>query len=98
MHLKFFLAAFLLASACQRAPEKAAAYAPSTEANFVRACQAQSTAQAVCACTWQKISASIASEDFAAFERLPASARANHALQAQITRFAQDCQRYPATP
>lgn len=97
MQLKFILAALLLAGACQRAPEKAA-YAPSTEANFVRACQAQGTAQAVCACTWQKISASIASEEFAAFERLPASQRANHALQARITRFAQDCQRYPATP
>ena len=97
MQLRLILVALLLVSACQRAPEKAA-YAPSTEANFVRACQAQGTAEAVCACTWQKISASIASEDFAAFERLPASARANNALQTQITRYAQDCQRYPATP
>jgi hypothetical protein len=97
VHLRFILAALLLVGACQRGPEKAA-YAPSTEANFVRACEAQGTAQAVCACTWQKISASVASEEFAAFERLPASARANHALQARITRFAQDCQRYPATP
>ncbi len=97
MHLRYILAALLLASACQRAPEKAA-YAPSTEANFGRACQEQGTAQAVCACTWQKISASVASEEFAAFERLPAGERANHALQAQIARYARDCQRYPATP
>lgn len=94
--MRALLLALALLAACGRADK--AEYAPSTEQNFMRACEGQGSAAAVCACTWDKISANIASADFAAFERLPASARNSHQLQSRITRFAEDCRRYPATP
>lgn len=89
-----FIAMLTLAS-CGKASQ---GYPPDYEFNFTRACAAQGAGDAYCACTWDKIEANIPAADFAAFERLPVAARASHPLQTQISGYADDCRRYPATP
>jgi hypothetical protein len=85
----------LALAACGKASQ---GYPPDYEFNFTRACATQGAGAAYCACTWDKIEANIPAADFAAFERLPAAGRASHPLQAQISRYANDCRKYPATP
>ena len=82
-------ASFLALAAC--APAAPAAYTPDIEANFMRACEAQSTVPGLCACTWERIEAGVPAAEFLALERLPGAERAAHPLTEQIESYALAC-------
>lgn len=79
----------VLTAACgQREP---AGYPPEFELNFMRACEAQNPAADICRCTWERIEANIAAEDFVALERLSPAQRARSPINAQIEGYALGC-------
>lgn len=82
------LGLFALAlAACGRSQS----YPPHYEAGFMQACEAQSAAPGLCACTWARIEAEVAPDDFAALERLPGVQREAHPLMTQIRDYRQAC-------
>jgi hypothetical protein len=78
----------LVLSACNPQP---ASYPPDYERNFMTACEAQGSSNALCACVWDRIEADIPPGDFAALERLPGPEREAHALTAQINGYVEAC-------
>jgi hypothetical protein len=80
--------AFIALGACTPRP---ATYPPDYERNFVTACEAQGSTNALCACVWDRIEADISPGDFAALERLPGPEREAHALTAQINGYVEAC-------
>lgn len=87
MRLLATLSLFALA-ACNAQP---AAYGPDVERNFMMACEAQGSSNALCGCTWDRIEADISPGDFAALERLPGPQRESHPLTAQINGYVEAC-------
>ena len=87
------LIAFALAlAACTPAPAPApATYTADFERNFVTRCEAEGSSAALCSCTWERIEAEVAPEDFTALERLPAVERDAHPLLAQINGYVEAC-------
>lgn len=78
----------LALAACNPQP---AAYAPDTERNFMMACEAQGSPNALCGCTWERIEANITPGDFASLERMPGPQRESHPLTAQINGYVEAC-------
>lgn len=66
-------------------------YPPDIARNFMIACEAQGSTNALCGCTWQKIELNISPSDFASLERLPARQRETHPLTAQINGYVEAC-------
>jgi len=82
----------LLLAACTPAPAPApATYTADFERNFVTRCEAEGSSAALCNCTWERIEAEVAPEDFTALERLPAVERDTHPLLAQIGGYRDAC-------
>jgi len=78
----------LALAACNPQP---AAYPPDFERNFVMACEAQGSSNALCGCTWERIEANISPSDFQALERMPGPQRESHPLTAQINGYVEAC-------
>lgn len=90
MRLLVCFALMLALAACGE--QAAKTYPPQYELNFMRACQAQRPAAPnQCSCTWERITREIAPDEFAAFERLPASEQVADPLYAEIQRYAEEC-------
>ncbi len=79
----------LALAACGPAP--APGYPPAYALNFTRACQAQGASAGLCACVWSKIEAEIPPDEFAAFERLPPTAREASPVQARLRGYTEAC-------
>lgn len=77
-----------LIAACTQQP---ATYSPDYERNFVTACEAQGSSNALCSCTWDRIEAEISPGDFTALERMPGPQRDAHPLTAQINGYVEAC-------
>lgn len=82
------IAALLALAACG---QSARGYEPGVQANFMRACESQSTIPGLCACAWDKIETNVAPRDFAALEGLPGPQRDASPLKHQIDGYAQAC-------
>jgi hypothetical protein len=82
------LVSLLAMAACTQQP---ATYAPDVERNFMVACEAQGSSNALCSCTWDKIEAEVPPGDFAALERMPGPEREGHPLTAQINGYVETC-------
>lgn len=78
----------LLLAACN---QQSATYTPDFERNFVTACEAQGSSNALCSCTWDRIEAEISPDDFAALEAMPGPQREAHPLTAQINGYVEAC-------
>ncbi|MBL8547553.1 MAG: hypothetical protein JNL81_13895 [Hyphomonadaceae bacterium] len=87
MRIGFIIVALAL-GACTQQP---ATYAPDVERNFMSACENQGSANALCACVWDKIEANITPGDFASLEIMPGPQREAHPLTAQISGYVADC-------
>lgn len=88
--MRLILAVFALVLAgCS--PPPAATYPPTTQANFMRACEAQSTVPGLCGCVWGKIAADVPPADFSALEQLPGPQREASPLKQQIDGYALTC-------
>jgi hypothetical protein len=74
--------------ACDAQPQT---YPPDYERNFMVACEAQRSTNALCSCVWERIEAEISPGDFAALERLPGPDREAHPLTAQINGYVEAC-------
>jgi hypothetical protein len=88
MRLWLFLVPVLAVAACN---QQAASYPPEYEPNFMTACEAQGSSNALCGCVWNRIETEISPGDFAALERLPAANRDAHPLTAQINGYVEAC-------
>ncbi len=82
--------ALLMLAACGQPPAPTT-YPPTTEINFMRACEAQSQIPGLCACTWDKIEAEVSPADLATVEGLPESERASHPVATRINGYANAC-------
>jgi hypothetical protein len=80
---------FALAACGQ--PAAPPTYPPTTEINFMRACEAHSTVPGLCACVWDKIEANVPPADFTALEAMPGAEREAHPLKRQIDGYALSC-------
>ena len=78
----------LALAACNPQP---ATYAADVERNFMMACEAQGSSNALCGCTWDRVEAEIRPGDFAALERMPSAQRESHPLTAQINGYVEAC-------
>lgn len=85
--MRWFFVLPLLLSACAPRP---AEFPAGTEANFMLACQAQSTA-ASCTCIWDKIEAENSPAEYVALERMSAEQRRDHPLTRRIEGYALAC-------
>lgn len=83
-----FVAAFLIVSACSPPPR---GYQPGVQANFMRACESQSTVRGLCACAWGKIEANVAPADFAALETMSGPQRDASPVKQQIDGYTRAC-------
>ncbi len=87
--MRFLAALSLLAlAACNPEP---ASYPPDFERNFVTACEAQGSSNALCGCTWDRIEAEISPSDFSALERMPGPQRDAHPLTTRINGYVEAC-------
>lgn len=82
------IVSLLALAACNPQP---ATYAPDVERNFMMACEAQGSSNALCGCTWNRIESEISPGDFAALERMPGPQRESHPLTAQINGYVEAC-------
>lgn len=82
------LAAVAALAACS---PPARTFAPASEQEFMQACEQGSPAPGLCACTWEKITAEVDPNDFAALERLPGPQRDAHPIMTQILGMRQAC-------
>lgn len=82
------LVAVVALGACTQQP---ATYAPDVGPNFMTACEAQGSSNALCACVWGKIETNITPGDFASLESLPGPQRETHPLTSQISGYVADC-------
>lgn len=87
MRVAMALAALVLAGCGQAARE----YPADFEFNFMRACQAQGAAAALCTCAWDRIEANVPPAEFSALEALPGPQREAHPLTAQINGYVLAC-------
>ncbi len=94
MRFVFALAALVLAACTPPSNE----YPPGMEMNFMRACEAASQIEGLCACTWDQIEANISPSDFAALDQMPGPERAAHPLTRQIEGYAMACHAQSQTP
>jgi hypothetical protein len=78
----------LALAACNPQP---ASYPPDFERNFMTACEAQGSSNALCSCTWDRIEAEVSPSDFAALERMPGPQREAHPLTARINGYVEAC-------
>jgi hypothetical protein len=85
------LAAILLILALAACGQREAGFAPGTEMNFMRACEARSETPGLCGCIWDRIEAEVPPDDFNALERLPGPEREAHPLTEQINGYAFAC-------
>jgi hypothetical protein len=70
---------------------QSAGYPPQYEYNFMQACRAGGSDDALCGCIWRKIVAEIPVRDFEAFERLPAAERPTHPMMTQVRTYQTAC-------
>jgi len=96
MRVVLGVVALVLLAACGR-PEQQT-YPPGVEQAFMQACEAQSRIEGLCGCTWMRIEAEIAPNDFIALERLPGPEREAHALTRRISEMAEACHAELAVP
>ena len=82
------IAVVLGLAACAQEP---AGFTPDVERNFMVACEAQGSSNALCGCVWDRIEVEISPGDFAALERLPGPQREAHPLSAQISGYVEAC-------
>lgn len=75
-------------------------YPPGVEANFMRACESQSSVRGLCTCAWGQIEAHVRPSDFAALERLSETERNRSPVKQQIDAYTRTClaQLQPAEP
>lgn len=83
-----FAALFLLAACGQ---PQSTGYPAEYEFNFMRACQAAGSSNAICACVWGRIASEISPGDFEALEDLPQAEREVHPMTAQIQGYRTSC-------
>lgn len=88
MRLVLASLSLLALAACNPQPQT---YGPDVQRNFMTACEAQGSTNALCACTWDKIATEISPNDFSALERMPGPQRESHPLTAQINGYVEAC-------